>query len=50
MTGSILYQLKVLIVKLGGVICQNSDQTSQLPIWNLIISQGIWNLKTVLMC
>ena len=25
MTGCILYQLKVLSVKLGGVICQNSD-------------------------
>ena len=43
MTGCILYQLKVLSVKLGGVMCQNS----QLSIWNLIISQGIWNLKTV---
>ena len=25
MTGCILYQLKVLSVKLGGVMCQNSD-------------------------
>ena len=45
MTGCILYQLKVLSVKLGGVMCQNLG----LSIWNFIISQGIWNLKTVLM-
>ena len=46
MTGCILYQLKVLSVKLGGVMCQNSDS----KFWNLIICQGIWNLKTILMC
>ena len=50
MTGCILYQLKVLSVKLGGVMCQNSDSKYHLSIWNLIISQGIWNLKTILMC
>ena len=36
-----LYQLKVLSVKLGGVMCQNSDSNRHLSIWKLIISQGI---------
>ena len=31
-------------------MCQNLDSNSHLSIWNLIISQGIWNLKSILMC
>ena len=47
----ILYQLKVLSVKLGGVLCQNSDSKYPFIYLNLDnIRRYIWNLKSVLMC